>query len=116
MPWVNEEMCVGCGVCVEECPVDAITMVEEIARINEKECVRCGTCHEVCPEEAVRHDSERIPAEVEANMAWTQDLLQHFSSPEERRGLVERMKRYFMKERKVAEQTIEKLAAFDKEL
>ncbi len=23
MPWVNEEMCVGCGVCVEECPEGA---------------------------------------------------------------------------------------------
>ena len=42
MPWVNEEMCLGCGVCVEQCPVEAIFMVEEIARINEKQCIRCG--------------------------------------------------------------------------
>ncbi|MFO7956562.1 MAG: 4Fe-4S binding protein, partial [Candidatus Brocadiia bacterium] len=63
MPWVSEEMCVGCGVCVEECPVDAIAMVDDVARINEEECIRCGHCHDVCPQEAVRHDSERIPQE-----------------------------------------------------
>ena len=30
MPWVDEEKCVACGVCVEECPVEAIAM-EDVA-------------------------------------------------------------------------------------
>jgi len=30
MPWVNEEMCVGCGVCVDDCPVGAITLKEDV--------------------------------------------------------------------------------------
>jgi len=69
MPWVNEEMCVGCGVCVEECPVGAISMSKESATINDEECIRCGRCHDVCPEGAVRHDSERIPQEIQAKTA-----------------------------------------------
>jgi len=109
MPWVNEEMCVGCGVCVEECPMSAISMIDETACISDEKCIRCGRCHDVCPEEAVRHDSERIPEEIEANLAWTRRLLHHFDTAEEKRGLIERMQRYFVKEKKVAEQTIERL-------
>jgi len=83
MPWVNEGMCVGCGVCVEECPVEAITIPEETAVIDEEKCIRCGRCHDVCPEEAVRHDSERIPQEIEANLDWTSRLLEHFAGATE---------------------------------
>ena len=109
MPWVKTEDCVACGVCVEECPVGAISMNDHAALIDEKECIRCGKCHEVCPHDAVRHDSERIPTDVDANVEWTKELLKHFGSLDEKRGLVERMKRYFAKERKVAEQSIERL-------
>lgn len=109
MPWIKAEECVACGVCLQECPVGAIAMVGPTAVIDEKSCIRCGRCHEVCPQNAVRHDSERIPEDVAANMEWTRSLLRHFDSPEEQRGLVDRMKRYFVKSRKVAEQTIEQI-------
>ena len=56
MPWIDRNECVGCGVCVEECSVDAISLVDEIAEINMDECIRCGRCHGVCPQEAVKHD------------------------------------------------------------
>jgi ferredoxin len=115
MPWVKEEICVGCRVCVEECPVGAISMVENTARIDEQECIRCGRCHEVCPENAVRHDSERIPEEIEANLDWTRRLLRQFDTPEEKKALIGRMKRYFQKEKKVAEQTIERLESMGEE-
>ena len=85
------------------------------AVIDERTCIRCGKCHDVCPQEAVRHDSERIPQEVAANVEWTKDLLGHFESPEDKGGLIDRMKRYFVKERKVAEQTIEHLDKLAKE-
>jgi len=47
MPWVNEEMCVGCGICIEECPVDAISLKDsDTAAIDDNKCIRCGHCHE----------------------------------------------------------------------
>jgi ferredoxin len=112
MPWVNEDLCVGCGVCVDDCPVDAITLKEDQkAVINEDECIRCGRCHDICPQEAVRHDSERIPQEVEANVEKTKSLLKHFETGQEQQAFLERMVRYFRKEQKVAGLTIDKLTA-----
>ena len=110
MPWVNEDMCVGCGLCIEECPVDAISLQEnDTAVIDDNKCIRCGHCHEVCPEEAVRHDSERIPQRVEANVQWVMELMQHFKSDTDKQGLIARMVRYFKSEQKVAAMTIERL-------
>jgi ferredoxin len=109
MPWVNVEMCVGCGACVPECPVGAITVKGDTAVIDENKCVRCGRCHDVCSAEAVRHDSERIPQEVEANIQWAGKLMDHFKTAQERAGLLERLRRYFNKEMKVLKQTLERL-------
>ncbi len=109
MPWVNVEMCTGCGTCVEECPVGAIAMGDETAAIDEEKCVRCGKCHDVCPAGAVRHDGERVPQEVEANVQWARKLMSHFKSEEEKSALLDRLRRYFNKEMKVVQQTLERL-------
>jgi ferredoxin len=112
MPWVNEDLCVGCGVCVDDCPVGAITLKEDQkAIINEGECIRCGRCHDICPQEAVRHDSERIPQEVEANVKKTKSLLKHFETHQEQQAFLERMVRYFKKQQKVAGLTMDKITA-----
>ena len=113
MPWVKQEDCIGCGVCVEECPADAILMVDEKAEINMEECIRCGRCHDVCPQGAVKHDSEKIPQEVEENIEWTKTLLRHYETAEEREALIQRIKKHFVKEGKVIEKTLEKLDSLE---
>lgn len=113
MPWVNREMCTGCGTCVEECPVGAMSLEENVgAVINDEECIRCGKCHDVCPEEAVRHDSERIPQMVEANIQWAERLIEKFETKEEKTALLERLTRYFKMQIKVAQQSLERLQTF----
>lgn len=112
MPWVKQDLCVGCGVCVEECPVGAVQLEGGgPAAINEAECIRCGRCHDVCPEDAVRHDSERIPQEIGANLQWVRRLLRHFEEPPERAAFIGRMVRFFNKQKKVTEQTLAAIKA-----
>jgi ferredoxin len=112
MPWINKELCTGCRTCVDECSVGAISMEIDIAFIKEDECIRCGVCHDVCPADAVRHDGERIPEEVQSNLAWAKKLLTHeyYSKDKtKQKQLIERLQRFFAKNKKVAEKTIEQL-------
>ena len=113
MPWVNEDLCVGCGLCIDDCPVDAISMEDEKARINMNECIHCGTCHSVCPEEAVRHDSEKIPEAIKANVEMTKGFMElcgkYLGEENEKRKCLERMKKHFNKEKVIAEKTLEGL-------
>jgi ferredoxin len=50
---VDRNKCNGCETCVEECPSEAISIVEEKALVNIESCVDCGVCVEACPEEAI---------------------------------------------------------------
>ncbi len=50
---VSEEDCVGCGTCVEKCPMEAIDLEDSIASVNEEFCIGCGICAHHCPEEAI---------------------------------------------------------------
>jgi len=51
--YVISELCDGCGVCVQTCPVNAITMQGGKAKINPFMCTGCGACIPVCPREAI---------------------------------------------------------------
>lgn len=109
MPWINKNLCSGCEICIDQCPVGAITMVNEKAEINIDICIRCGTCHKVCPENAARHDSEKIPEEIDNNIKWVKDLLTNYETEKERKGFLIRIKRHFEKEVKVNQKTLERI-------
>jgi heterodisulfide reductase subunit A len=51
--FVITDLCDGCGLCVQVCPVNAITMEDEKAKINPFLCTGCGACIPVCPKEAI---------------------------------------------------------------
>ncbi|NVM46201.1 MAG: 4Fe-4S binding protein [Candidatus Lokiarchaeota archaeon] len=51
---VDPDLCVGCGTCVEKCPVDAIELNDsEKAEVNAECCIGCGVCAHFCPENAI---------------------------------------------------------------
>ncbi|MBE0516611.1 MAG: CoB--CoM heterodisulfide reductase iron-sulfur subunit A family protein [Methanophagales archaeon] len=56
---VNEELCVGCGICESVCPYGAIEVVEveegkKRARVTGVKCKGCGTCGSSCIRRAIK--------------------------------------------------------------
>jgi heterodisulfide reductase subunit A len=51
---IDEDLCIGCGVCISICPYKAIAKDENgLAKVNEVLCKGCGTCAASCPERAI---------------------------------------------------------------
>jgi len=50
---VDENLCTGCGICVDECPQKAIEMVDGLAKIDAAKCDGDAKCVEACPVEAI---------------------------------------------------------------
>ncbi len=50
---VDKEKCNGCESCVEECPSEAIKMVDDKAVVDVDACIDCGVCVDACPAEAI---------------------------------------------------------------
>jgi NADH:ubiquinone oxidoreductase subunit F (NADH-binding)/NADH:ubiquinone oxidoreductase subunit E len=47
--------CIGCTLCAQHCPADAIEMKPyQKHEIDTEKCIRCGTCKSVCPADAVK--------------------------------------------------------------
>ncbi|MHC1720332.1 MAG: DUF362 domain-containing protein [Clostridiaceae bacterium] len=49
---VDKDKCVGCGACVDVCPVGAIKVENDIAIVND-DCIECGACVDTCPVAAI---------------------------------------------------------------
>ena len=68
---VDQSLCEGCGVCVDECPTEAITLTEGKVLVDAVLCDGCRSlgetpiklCVEACPNQALTWVTE-LPAKV----------------------------------------------------
>lgn len=49
---IDEGTCIACGMCEEECPVDAMS-VDDVAKVDADACEDIGKCVEICPVDAL---------------------------------------------------------------
>lgn len=52
-----DENCSGCGLCIDVCPVDAISLIDGRAVIDMSVCLECCSCLDTCPLGAI-HEEE----------------------------------------------------------
>ncbi|WP_419659109.1 4Fe-4S ferredoxin iron-sulfur binding domain protein [Desulfosarcina variabilis str. Montpellier] len=52
-PQANPDQCTACGSCVEQCPADALTLIDDLPVVDMDRCVTCFCCQEICPEKAM---------------------------------------------------------------
>ncbi len=50
---VNQELCTGCGMCIDSCSVEAIRLVDQHAVITETLCTQCEACIGACMDGAI---------------------------------------------------------------
>ena len=49
---INADDCIACGVCVDECPQNALSL-DGVCVVDEDACIDCGSCIDQCPVEAI---------------------------------------------------------------
>ena len=52
-PQADPELCTGCGTCVDQCPVSALSMNDNLPQVDADTCITCFCCQEICPEKAI---------------------------------------------------------------
>ncbi len=50
----DDSLCVGCGLCVKRCQMNAIKMEEKKSIVDPDRCIGCGLCVTVCQPKAIR--------------------------------------------------------------
>ena len=76
---VNEDLCLGCGLCIELCPYGAPELVQGQkggmrAHVIEALCHGCGTCAASCPQKAIapyQFTDDQVYSEIEAALLET---------------------------------------------
>jgi Pyruvate/2-oxoacid:ferredoxin oxidoreductase delta subunit len=71
---IDAENCTRCGLCGDfVCQVDAISEGDDAYQVDRRLCIGCGVCLETCPVEAIalqpKPEAERVPSPKD-NDAW----------------------------------------------
>ena len=73
---IDHDKCIGCGMCVKDCPVDNIAVKDKKAVIKMQKCLMCGHCVAVCPKAAVSITGFREqPVEIDGPAVLEPQLL-----------------------------------------
>ncbi len=67
----NPDICDGCSICIDRCPMDALTIEDFKSNVDLDRCIGCGLCVTTCPTESlqlVRKPEEEQPLVPKTNV------------------------------------------------
>lgn len=63
---LNSGACIGCGLCVKDCPASNLVVTNKKAVLKSQDCIKCGHCVAICPKAAVSMSGfDQPPVELE---------------------------------------------------
>ncbi len=81
--FIDEQKCIGCTLCIQACPVDAILgAAKQMHTVITDECTGCQDCIEPCPVDCI----QMLPFE---NQTWSPELKREKSDHAEQRRLAQ---------------------------
>jgi len=57
--------CTGCGTCVDSCPLNAVSIIDQISKIDYDVCIGCNACMDACPDSAMDFEWDLMPIFIE---------------------------------------------------
>lgn len=73
--FIDEAWCIGCTLCIQACPTDAIVgSNKQMHTVLENYCTGCELCVPVCPVDCIALEKSQQNANATGWEAWSQDL------------------------------------------
>lgn len=76
---IDKRFCIGCGICAQVCPTQAISIAWRKAEIDEPKCIDCKTCISVCPRGAIKEEVEVNIPEIKERLESLQRKIRELS-------------------------------------
>jgi electron transfer flavoprotein alpha subunit/NAD-dependent dihydropyrimidine dehydrogenase PreA subunit len=57
---ISEDKCIGCKICIDKCPFNALEMKNDLAVVDVDKCTLCGACIDPCPVNAITLKKTKI--------------------------------------------------------
>ncbi len=77
--FVNEDLCIGCTRCFQQCPTDAfVGAPKQIHAVYGEICTGCTKCVDICPTECIEMRPEEVTVQI---WHWPKPSLSPASSP-----------------------------------
>lgn len=77
--FIDEDLCIGCVLCIKACPVDAILGATKLMHtVIQQECTGCELCVPVCPVDCIEMRPETITTK---NWKWPDPVVPTVQDP-----------------------------------